>query len=132
PERRRSSATPPASANNPTHCQPLPHSPSEAPAAPACHLGIRRATRLATPAQVTTFPEPDADGRHAAEPSRSNAVSTELKERRVANSHFSRRQVLTASLLGGGSLLVSGTLARDMPHRIPWIAGASPSPRDFD
>lgn len=50
----------------------------------------------------------------------------------MANSHFSRRQVLTASLLGGGSLLVSGTLARDMPHRIPWIAGASPSPRDFD
>lgn len=37
-----------------------------------------------------------------------------------------------ASLLGGGSLLVSGAFGQNAPHGIPWIAGTSPSPRGFD
>lgn len=50
----------------------------------------------------------------------------------MAGACISRRRILTAALLGGGSLLVSGALAQTPPHGIPWIPGTSPSPRGYD
>jgi gluconate 2-dehydrogenase gamma chain len=50
----------------------------------------------------------------------------------VAHSRFSRRQVLTASLLGGGSLLAANAFARNAGSGIPWVAGTAPAPRGYD
>lgn len=55
----------------------------------------------------------------------------------MAGACISRRQVLKASLLGSGSLIVSTAFARSglqgvSGQGIPWIAGTSPSPRIYD
>ena len=50
----------------------------------------------------------------------------------MVSSRFSRRQILTASLLCGGSIFASSAVAWNLQRGIPWISGTSPSPRGFD
>lgn len=50
----------------------------------------------------------------------------------MARSKFSRRNVLSALLLGGSSLAVSAAWARyGAGSGIPWVPGTSPAPRGF-